>query len=142
MSNEISFDAKGRLHWGDRAAGLLIQRGDGRILLVLRSQDVLDPGVWGIPGGGIKPGQDAEDGARRETYEELGELPSLKIVKKNVYKSGEFQYTTFLAKVSEKDVRSWQPVLNWENDEWGWFLVDDLPSPLHPNVRKAIRELL
>lgn len=143
MTDEISFDAKGRLRWGRRAAGLLMMRGDGRVLLVLRSQEVLDPGVWGIPGGRIEPGYEAEDAAVQEALEELGSLPVMKISRKrNVYKSGDFQYTTFLALVPEKAAVAWQPVLNWENDDWGWFLTGDLPSPMHPNVKKVIREFL
>jgi 8-oxo-dGTP pyrophosphatase MutT (NUDIX family) len=143
MTEEISFDAKGRLQWGRRAAGLLMRRGDGRVLLVLRSQEVLDPGVWGIPGGRIEPGYEAEDAAVQEALEELGSLPAMKISRKrNVYKSGGFQYTTFLALVPEKAAAAWEPTLNWENDEWGWFGLDALPSPLHPNVKKAIQELL
>lgn len=49
-SGEMSYDAEGRLRWGRRAAGILIQRIDtGEFLLVLRSADVMDPGVLGIP---------------------------------------------------------------------------------------------
>lgn len=138
-SDEISFDAKGRPRWGSRAAGILFRRKDGRFLLVLRSAEVLDPGVWGIPGGRVEPGEDVKKAARLETKEELGKVPPFKIVEKDVYRSGDFEYTTFLAEMKDPDAEKWGPELNWENDEWGWFPADHLPAPMHPNVLKIIR---
>jgi 8-oxo-dGTP pyrophosphatase MutT (NUDIX family) len=137
-SGETSFDAQGRLRWGRRAAGILFRRKDGRFLLVFRSIEVLDPHVWGIPGGRVEPGEDVKKAARLETKEELGKVPPFKIREKDVYRSGDFEYTTFLGEMKEKDAGKWRPELNWENDEWGWFSADHLPEPLHPNVSKVI----
>jgi 8-oxo-dGTP pyrophosphatase MutT (NUDIX family) len=137
--DEISFDAQGRPRWGSRAAGILFRRKDGRFLLVLRSAEVLDPGVWGIPGGRVEPGEDVKKGARLETEEELGKLPPFKIAEKDVYRSGDFEFTTFLGEMKEGDAARWVPELNWEHDEWGWFPADRLPEPIHPNVAKVIR---
>lgn len=137
--DEISFDAQGRPRWGSRAAGILFRRKDGRFLLTLRSIEVLDPGVWGIPGGRVEPGEDVKKAARLETEEELGKLPPFKITDNDVYRSGDFEFTTFLAEMKDRDAEKWIPELNWEHDEWGWFPADHLPEPLHPNVSKVIR---
>lgn len=40
----------------------------GDVLLLKHSYG---PAVWGLPGGGLKPGEDPAEAARREVYEEL-----------------------------------------------------------------------
>ena len=43
--------------WGKSAAGVLpLCPKTGRVLLTLRSQEVMEPGTWGIPGGRIMDG--------------------------------------------------------------------------------------
>ena len=46
----------------------LVERADGRILLVRQAYR----DRWGIPGGLLRRGEDAADGARREVLEEVG----------------------------------------------------------------------
>lgn len=47
----------------------------GDVLLLKHSYG---PDVWGLPGGGLKPGEDPEEAARREVREELAiDLPRL-----------------------------------------------------------------
>ncbi len=50
------------------AAGVVVRRDDGAVLLQLRSDD----GTWGPPGGGLHPGETLEQAARRELTEETG----------------------------------------------------------------------
>jgi len=140
--DDVSRDAAGELRWGRKAAGFLIFRGDGRVLLTLRSQEVDSPGIWSIPGGRIETNEDAPYAALQEAVEELGKLPPVKIVDQHLYRSGDFQYLTLLAKMNERHAREWKPRLNWENDDWGWFQIDALPTPIHPNVVDAIRWFL
>lgn len=142
-AGELSYDAEGRLRWGRRAAGILIQREDTKhFLLLLRSQDVMDPGVFGIPGGRIEPSEQEEAAALSEATEELGALPSLQFVDRDVYASGDFTYITFLAIMSGEDAQGWQPELNWENDAWVWVDPTELRevAEVHPNVRKVIEK--
>ena len=49
-------------------AVVFIERNDGDILLVRQ----LYRNKWGVPGGLLKRGEDAADGARREVFEEVG----------------------------------------------------------------------
>lgn len=140
---ETSFDAEGRLRWGRRAAGILIQRDDLKaFLLVLRSSEVLDPGLLGIPGGRVEPGEELEEAAFSEATEELGPLPPIKIVASDVYESGDFSYVTFLGRMRGNDARRWKPVLNWENDAWIWATLKDLKGieGVHPNVRRVLEK--
>lgn len=139
---EISYDAEGRPRWGRRAAGLLIERIDtGHILLVLRSGEVMDPGLWGIPGGRVEAGEDDLEGAFMEAEEELGALPDVQVVGQTEMKSGDFTYTTFHALMPGPIAKLWEPVLNWENDEWKWFSKKRLPRDVHPGVKDALKSL-
>jgi len=140
---EVSYDAEGRLRWGKRAAGLLIQREDSKdFLLVLRSNEVMDPGLLGIPGGRVEPGEELDEAAISETTEELGPLPPVKIVASDTYESGDFSYVTFLAKMKAKDAKKWKPVLNWENDAWIWVNLKELNGidGIHPNVLRVLQK--
>lgn len=138
LGSDYSYDARGRRRWGRRAAGLLIQRDDtGQILLALRSARVLDPGLWGIPGGRVEPGQSDLDAALVETEEELGKFPSLKITGQHEARSGDFTYITFFAVMRGSDAARWIPRLNWENDDWGWF--SRLPRRTHPGVYNSVK---
>lgn len=131
---ETSRDEHGNFKWGKRAAGLLIRRGDGRVLLTLRAADVEDPGVWGVPGGRVEPGESEWEGALHESEEELGSLPPLRQIGERVYRSGGFTYTTFIVEMDEADAEAFDPELNWESTAWDWWDPLDPPSPLHPGV--------
>jgi predicted NUDIX family NTP pyrophosphohydrolase len=63
------------------SAGILLYRGNGKSLQVLlvhpggpfwRNKD---DGAWSIPKGEINPGENPQDVARREFFEELGSAP-------------------------------------------------------------------
>lgn len=141
--DEISFDAQGRPRWGRKAAGILIRRTDsGMFLLVMRSNEVMDPGVLGIPGGRIEPGESEEVAAIQEATEELGPMPPLRFVDRDVYTSGDFSYVTFLALMSGENAEGWKPELNWENDAWIWVDLSDLVGirEIHPNVRRVLEK--
>ncbi|WP_117208868.1 NUDIX domain-containing protein [Allorhizocola rhizosphaerae] len=56
-----------------RAAGILLVRPDGSVLLQLRDdQAPTDANRWAIPGGLVNSGERPKDAARREIHEEPG----------------------------------------------------------------------
>jgi 8-oxo-dGTP pyrophosphatase MutT (NUDIX family) len=118
----------------------MIARPDGRILLALRAPWLPDPLVWSVPAGRLEPGEEPLDAALREGQEELGRVPTARVLA--AYKDVRAQFTTFLAEISENDARSWRPKLNPENVDWGWFHLEELPTPLHPGVGNALREFI
>ncbi len=120
------------------SAGILFQRyDDGRVLLALRSQDVTNPGFWSIPGGHAEKGESALDTALIEASEELGSLP-MKFDIIGEYPSRDSAYTTFHVIIGGNDADEWLPILNWENDAWGWFSAAALPQDIHPGVLRVL----
>lgn len=102
----------------------------------------MDPGVLGIPGGMIEPGEEDEIAAIRETQEELGFIPDVHIIDRDVYRSGDSEYVTFLAEMDGPDAARWIPTLNWENDAWAWVALDEVReiTEIHPNVRRILEK--
>lgn len=134
-------------YWGNVGAGILFFCND-EILLTLRSQHILQPGTWSLPGGSIrgeyhtdeeriKPVQLTEKeiwaGAKKETREELGSFPRLiSPFDKVIYRDKGFEFTTFLVKIPEfvKNMWEFEPD-SFEVEDVRWFPRYDLPLPLH-----------
>ena len=54
-----------------RAVGAVIQRADGRLLLIKRGNEP-GRGLWSLPGGRVEPGESDEAAVAREVAEETG----------------------------------------------------------------------
>lgn len=113
------------------AGFLLVARDTRRMLLVLRSGAVGEPYTWGLPGGGSKSRDyDERTTALRELQEETGFDGPVAGSSKPVYVFREhsgFVYHNFIGFVEHE----FQPELDEENDDCGWFSFEDLPDPLH-----------
>ena len=137
--------------WGRSAAGILVTSPDlVEVLLLKRSNSVLDPNMWGIPGGARKETanglEDSIITAATESKEEMGTLPKGRIRKQSyVYqKPGtDFTYETFILEIDPTVRESFIPQLNWENTEYNWFRRDSLNEiPLHPGVKEVLDNYL
>src|SRR5258706_8704363 len=62
----------GVVHFANPAAGAVVHDDDDRVLLVGQHRYTLDVYAWEIPEGGVRAGESALDGARRELREETG----------------------------------------------------------------------
>lgn len=128
--------------WGSRGSGILLVH-KKKVLLLLRSDEVLEPGTWGVPGGavpivGFDLYEDDHRSAIREAAEEIGFSPRGKVLDTFVWKEERFVYTTFLVQASKKERRR-RPALNWENDDWGWFDLGEAATlNLHFGARAAL----
>jgi 8-oxo-dGTP pyrophosphatase MutT (NUDIX family) len=118
------------------AAGVMLFRHDGAVLLARRSSGVTEPGTWGIPGGRLRAREDPATGAYREFVEEMGPMPLTRLLDAYDVDIPGGHYTTLV--VEAVDTRGWRPQLNWEHDTWGWFHRGNLPTPLHPGVELVL----
>jgi len=127
------------MRWGAAGAGLLLVASDTRrVLLLLRSAGVTEPGTWGVPGGRLEPGEAPLDGAMREAAEEIDFRGPVAIVGSYVYRESGFEFTTFVGMVESE----FRPRLNWESDDARWFMPDEWPDNLHFGVRHVLQTML
>ncbi|MFM6968129.1 MAG: NUDIX domain-containing protein [Microbacteriaceae bacterium] len=127
------YGPNGEKVWGAfGAAGVLVwNREDDTVLLQLRAEWSHHGGTWGIPGGAIRKGESARDGALREAHEEAG-VPEdlLEAIDEFVIDLGFWSYTTVIARTREH----FEPVENdHESIDLQWVKraeVEDLE--LHP----------
>ena len=145
--------------WGRAGSGFLYYcPKDNTVLLLERSDAVMDPGVWGIPGGALKGTEGFYDedeldedfgeeelrsGAMNETEEELGHVPAEAVeVGRTTINFKGFKYTTFIMSVEPetKAAITRDARLNWESNNLGWFSLSDLPVNLHYGVAAAIKQ--
>lgn len=110
----------------------------GKILVV---KQWIGDGRWSLPGGGLHKGEDAAEGAVRETAEETGIglrpdrlWPLGKAVGRQ--RGQKFEYHMFAAAVSSPKVRAqW-----YEVAELAWLLPEDLnKSNAAPDTLHALR---
>ncbi|MFC8514484.1 NUDIX hydrolase [Streptomyces sp. NPDC057257] len=86
---------------GDRRlAAAVVMDGEGRVLLVRRSEsEKFLPRVWGVPCGKLEGDESGPDGALRELKEETGLLGEI------VRKVGE---SSFLSEYRGHEIKNWQ----------------------------------
>ena len=126
------------------AAGVMIMDKDKRILLQHRT----DNNTWSIPGGIIEPGENVEEAAKREVYEETG-LTVDEIQLFNIY-SGEKQHYTypngdevyfinivFITKIFQGNI----VVDGTESKEVRFFEINNLPKEITPTNIQFLQEL-
>ena len=117
-------------------AGAVVVNEQGRVLLV---KHVFRPGSgWGIPGGFINKGEQAEDAARRELREEIGlELDRV-----------ELAFVRTVEQVNQLEIifrcsASGTPrPRNIEIQRVAWFELDELPDDLPQAQRQTIKRAL
>lgn len=125
-------------YWGRRGAGcIVIARSTGRLLLALRSVDVVEPLTWGTWGGAVPVGASPEETVRQELWEETAYDGPIDLIPLHVFKDDEhgFVYENFVAVVEDE----FEPVLNWESAGFRWVREGHWPAPLHFGMKDLLR---
>jgi 8-oxo-dGTP diphosphatase len=117
------------------AAGIICN--EQRKVLLLKHR--FRPGSgWGIPGGFLDQGENADDALRREMREEIGlELDALRIFRARTFKRQAQIEIVFLAQ-AKGGIRP-QSI---EVERADWFSVDSLPEGLPDDQRRLIKSTL
>lgn len=113
--------------------GVVVLDDQDRVLLMRRSGE----GTWGLPGGGLEPGETWQQAARRECLEETGwdidlhdllGLYSDPATQVHRYPSGRVVHCVGAIFLAAPGTRTGTP--SDETAELGWFSFDNLPAPL------------
>ena len=122
-----------------KAASILFVAPSGKVLLLKRSPtDDYRAGEWGLPGGKAETGEEAEDAARREAKEEVGDhVPSRldELLKQKTPK--QWDHVTYLARVPEE----FEPTLSEEHTAHVWAMPGELPEPRHSAIDDLCRKM-
>lgn len=123
--------ARGNDNQTGRAAGVMFQARDGRLLLVRRGDQGDHPGTWAFPAGHIEGKEAPHEAAEREALEEVGRMPDLS--------SAELidQTDAFHTFHTSCDT-AFRPMIDDESTEAKWFTKDTLPEPLHPGAAATL----
>lgn len=131
-------------------ASVLIKHNDAVLLCKRSPWHVSRAGEWSIPGGSIENGETPIDAAVRELEEETNIFPKSALnlidIINTSNKDGEAKTGTMYIFLMETDEKI-SPDLTFANDgfehtEWGYFTINDLPSPLGKDLKKIIQKLL
>jgi 8-oxo-dGTP pyrophosphatase MutT (NUDIX family) len=126
---------KRRMTLGTR---VLMIDGDKKIYLI---RHTYAPG-WHFPGGGIEPGETAEQGAAREVSEESGYQVTGKLelfgLFHNILVTNRDHVALFISREFE-EARAFRG--NLEIAEFGWFGLEELPPETSESARRRIAEV-
>jgi len=122
--------------WGRSAAGaLVLARSTSRLLIAHRAEGTLQAGTWGTWGGAVDGGETPVDAVTRELREEAGFEDDFDSHPLMVFEHDTgFTYANFLVIVDHE----FEPVLNWETQNFGWFDYGDWPAPLHFGLEQLL----
>lgn len=108
-------------------AGILLIDAKGRIAMQLRDDnpDIINPGKWSVFGGHIEPGEDPDQAALREAYEELTitlKPEKLDFLGQYPYNNRNFFIFRYMVtdEMDDAELR--------EGQAWRWCTLDELSS--------------
>ena len=138
MSMEIQDDGRGN-DKNPAFGGVLIKCND-KVLLCKRSKDLpkhLLPDYWSVPSGYVEPAEEIKTAAIRETYEET----KIKLKEDQVKFLSAFQtfdgkgvFYDYICEI-ETEVK---PILDFEHSEWGYFTIENIPTPITDEMKNDV----
>jgi ADP-ribose pyrophosphatase YjhB (NUDIX family) len=116
-----------------QAAGIIFRTPGGEMLLMKRS----DTGEWSIPAGHLEENETPRHAAHRESAEETGNPGNHQAFKVHSQTTRGVRFHTYVQPAE------WQfePILNPEHTQYGWFHLENLPQPLHPGLVATLHSM-
>ena len=111
---------------------------DGRVLLVRHGYVA----GWQFPGGGVDPGETAEEAARREVLEETGFAVDGPLHLFGLYHATAYtdrDHVAVYVASAAHEAAAFVP--NREIAEIGWFPLDRLPENIVPGAARRLKEI-
>ena len=94
-------------------------------------------GLWEIPGGGVEPGETAEEAALTELWEETGCVVGGGIDQVGQMGSPSTEYEVFATSVD----REFAPQLSAEHTDYTWSYASLPPLPIHESLLELLEDL-
>jgi len=118
-----------------KSAGvLLICNSTGNFLLLKRGKSAFLPHTWSVVAGGMEEGETPLESIKRELKEETNIDPTPVKFQFFEHQNDIKLFDLFLGYCEEE----YECKLDSENDDWGWFNMDNLPGPLFPTLYSSL----
>jgi len=111
---------------------LLICEPTGNFLLLERGPTAHFSGTWAVVAGGVEEGETSLEAIKRELAEETGIVDTpieYRFIETQTNIGDHFDF--YIGKCKEEYMVE---LLDGENTDWGWFNMENLPSPLFPGL--------
>jgi 8-oxo-dGTP pyrophosphatase MutT (NUDIX family) len=141
VDNPQTMTASPRNEGGQGSGVMFYCEPSQKILLLKRGEGGDAPGTWCAPGGGVEDYETIREAANRECVEEIGVHPEddlgceLQHMHRVYYPDTGYTFHNHYAVVDKE----FEPQLNDEHSDWGWFGANELPKNIHPGFFQAMK---
>lgn len=124
-------------------SGVMIKCGK-KVLLCKRRADIPNtalPEFWSVPAGYVEDNEDIKAAAIRETLEETKiELTESKVrfLSASPAHGGVGVFYDYICEIDDEV----EPIIDEEHSDWGYFGVDEIPTPITDELRNDVVRVL